>query len=128
MIQDVKDLQRENFTSSSLLHRVLNKIVTMLSWDYSWLQSLSLKQEFCWHIIASCCEKIPIANKDLEWVHSYELVITCLGHLYSSYCERKGLLKDMCLLSADGFPQEIVCNHIEKYGPPQCSSRFSSSH
>ena len=121
VIPGVKALQ-ENFIFSCPLYSVIRVIVTTLSQDHSWLQSLSLKQEFHWGIIASCCEKIPITGKHFEWVHLFKSVVMRLCHVYSSYCHGKGLPEDKCLLSAKNFPQEIThSEHIKKYELTKCT-------
>ena len=118
VIPDVKALQREKFIPSSPLYGLFQEMVNTLSQDFSWLLSLTVKQSFYWGIIASCCEKIPVTEKNFEWVHLYELVIKWLGNIYNSYCEWKKLQEDKCLLSEDGFPQEITLGpseNIKKY-------------
>lgn len=97
-------LEGEKFISSP----VLQDMVTMLSQDLSWLQSLTAKQSFCWGIVASCCEKIPVTKRQIGWVHSYNLVITHLGHIYNFYCKGKNLLENESLLSANNLPDEIA--------------------
>ena len=93
-------------------------MVTTLAQDLSWLQVLTTKQSFYWGIIASCCEKIPITEKKLEWVHLYESLITCLGHIYNSYCKCKRFSVDECLPTAKKFTPEIThssSEHIMMY-------------
>ena len=113
VIPDVKALQREKFISSSPLYTLFQEIVTTLSQDLSWMQALTVKQNFYWGIIASCCEKIPISEKHFGWVHLYELVIKWLGNIYSSYCKWKELSEEEGLLSAERFPIEITHGHSE---------------
>ena len=109
-------LQKEKLTASPLCN-VLHEIVITLYKDLSWLQSLTTKQNFYWGIIASCCEKIPIAKQQFEWVQLYEYVISCVGMIYNMYCKCEQLEEGKCLLSADGFPQEITLlpSDIRKY-------------
>lgn len=116
MVPERKVLQEENFTTSPL-YTVLWEIVTMLGRDISWLQSLTTKQNFCWGIIASCYEKIPITNEQFEWVQLYESVITCVGGIYYSCYNYKQLQEKKCLLFADGFPRDhtIPSDIIRKY-------------
>ena len=97
-------LEGEKFISSP----VLQDMVTMLSQDLSWLQSLTPKQSFCWGIVASCCEKIPVTMRQIGWVHSYNFVITLLGHIYNFYCKGKNLPENESLLSANNLPDEIA--------------------
>ena len=117
IVPERKSLQEEKF-SSSPLYSVLWEIVIMLGRDISWLQSLTTKQNFCWGIIASCYEKIPITKQQFEWVQLYESVIACVGGIYYSCYNYKQLQEEKCLLSADGFPQEITVipsDNIRKY-------------
>lgn len=115
VISEFKALQTKEFTSSRLCS-VLHVMVTSLSKDLSWLQAPTTMQQFYWGIIASCCETIHISKTQFEWVHLYESAITCLGHIYTSYCKEKELPEDKCLLSADGSPRLIAhSKHIEKY-------------
>ena len=118
MIPDFKVLQQENFIQNSLLYSVLHDTVTTLCKDFNGLQALTIKQDFYWGIIGSCCEKIPITREEFDWVHLYASVVTCLGKIYNSYCKKKNLQENECLLSADGFPQEIAhshSKHVKKY-------------
>ena len=87
----------------------------MLSQDLSWLQSLTAKQSFYWGILASGCEKIPM---QIESVHTYNFVITHLGHIYNSYCKGKNLSENECLPSAENLTHELPHSHsddIRKY-------------
>lgn len=118
MIPDLKALQDNEFGSNSPLYSVLDEIVTTLCSDLGWLRVPTTKQNFRWGIIASCCEKIPITKKKIDWVHTYECVMTCLGKIYNSYFKGKELPEEKCLLSADEFPEEITqspSDHIRKY-------------
>ena len=120
MVPERKVLQEEKFTTSPL-YTVLREIVTMLGRDISWLQSTTTKQKFWWGIIASCYEKIAITKEQFEWVQLYESVITCVGEIYCLCYNNKQLQGEKCLLSADGFPQEIALipsANIKKYELP----------
>ena len=97
---------------------MLNEIVITLCMDLQWLQSLTTRQIFYWGIIASCCEKIPIAKEQFACVQLYGSAISCVGKIYNLYCQWKELPEDKCLLSGDGFPQEITLipsYNIRKY-------------
>ena len=93
---------------------MLQKLVTMLSQDLSWLQGLNTKQNFCWGIVASCCEKILIPEKHLEWVRLYEPAIVCLGGIYNSYFKRREQPVNKCLL------KHSPSDNVEKYELTQC--------
>ena len=113
----VPEIKEDQFKNGPLCS-VLREVVTTLSDDLSWLQATTIKQNFYWGIVASCCEKIPITTKNFEWFHLYESVITCLGSIYNSYCTEKNLPEYKCLLSAKEFPQEVAhspSEDIKKY-------------
>ena len=117
VVPERKVLQGEKFITSPLYY-VLDEIVCILFTDLSWLQSLTTKQIFYWGIIASCCEKIPIAKEQFACVQLYGSTISCVGQIYNMYCQCKELQEDKCLLSGDGFPQEITLipsDNIRKY-------------
>ena len=118
VIPEFKALQGNTFVTGSPLYSVLHETVVTLAQNLSWLQALTMKQDFYWGIIASCCEKIPITEEEFEWVDSYESAIACLGGVYRSYCEKKKFPRDKCLLCTEDFPQEITLSpseHIKKY-------------
>ena len=100
MITEFKALWR---LSSHPLYTVLRKMVIVLCKNLSWLQDITAKQSFCWSIVASCCEKIPISKEQLHWCYSYESVITCLGSIFNSYCEGKKLPEHERLLSSESI-------------------------
>ena len=111
MIPDFKLLQQKEFVQNSPLYSVLHETVTTLCKDFNCLQALTIKQDFYWGIVASCCEKIHVTREKFDWVHLYASVVTCLGSIYNSYCKKRNLPEDECLLSADGFPHEIAHSH-----------------
>lgn len=108
VIPELKDLQGAESVSNATLHSVLREMVSTLWKDLSWLQALTTKQQFYWGIVASCCGKIPITAKQLDWVHTYGFFIKQLGYMYTAYCREKKLTPKQCFLSADALPQEIV--------------------
>ena len=118
VIPDFKALQVQEFVSGSLLYSALSEVVNTLCKSPTCLQAPTTRQNFCWGIIASCCEKIHIVSEDFEWVDLYKSAITCLGKIYVSYCKQKNLPEDKRLLPAEGYSQEITHNpseHIKKY-------------
>ena len=118
VIPDFKALQEMKFVSGTSPYSALGEVVNTLCNDPTCLQAPTTKQNFCWGIVASCCEKIPIFNEHFEWVDLYKSVITCLGKIYISYCKRKNLPEDKRMLPTEGYPQEIAHNpseHIKKY-------------
>ena len=118
VVPEGKVLQGEKFITSPLYY-VLDEIVIILFMDLRWLQSLTTRQIFYWGIIASCCEKIPIAKEQFACVQLYGSAISCVGKIYNMYCKWKELPEeDKCLLSGDGFSQEITLipsDNIRKY-------------
>ena len=105
---------QEGSVSSSPMYSVLELTVTTLCKDPSWLQSLSMKQQFCWGIVTSCCGKIPITKEHFMWAYLYNSAITCLAGIYNSCCEQKGKT-----VSAEGYSQDIAhsSSDIRKYEP-----------
>lgn len=117
VVSEFKNLEGEK-TIPSPLYGVLHVTVTTLCKDISWLQTLTTKQWFCWGIVASCCEKIPVAKEQFDWIRLYKFLITHLGYIYNSYCVGKKVLEDKCLLLPEGFPKEIAhisSEDIRKY-------------
>ena len=113
VISDLPTPQEES-VSSSPMYFVLHLIVTTLCEDPSWLQALSMKQQFCWGIITSCCGKIPISKEHFMWAYLYNSAITCLAGIYNFYCKWKG--KTNYPLSAEGYSQDIThSSDIRKY-------------
>lgn len=111
----VQEIMEDQFNSSHSPYSVLKGIVATLCRDLSWLRAPTLKQNFHWGIVASCCEKIPITTKNLKWVHLCDS-ITSLGSIYNCYCKEKKLPEEKCLLSAEKLPQDIVhSENIKKY-------------
>lgn len=116
VVPELKNLQGDKMIPSPL-YGILHVTVTTLCEDLSWLQTLTTKQQFCWGIVASCCEKIPVAKEQFDWIKLYKFLITNLGYIYKSYCTHKKLTEEKCLLSAE-FPQEIAhspSEDIRKY-------------
>ena len=105
VIPDFRALQ-EKSVSYCPMYSVLQLIVTTLCKDLSWLQTLSLKQQFCWDIVTSCCGKIPITKEHFMWAYLYNSAITCLAGIYNSYCKWNGKTKH--LLSTEGYSQDIA--------------------
>ena len=111
-VSELKALQVDGSPLYSMLHMTVTRLCNKLGC----LQAITTTQNFCWGIIASCCENIPITDKQIDWVHTYECVIMCLGKIYNSYFKGKELPKKS-LFSTDVFPQEITHNpsdHIRK--------------
>ena len=117
---------QEGSVSSSPMYSVLQLIVTTLCKDFTWLQAPSIKQQFCWSIVTSCCVKIPITKEDFMWAYLYNSAITCLADIYNSYCKWKVIPKHP--LSAEGYSQDIVhisSDNIRKYEPTvMCSTNW----
>ena len=116
---------QEGSVSSSPMYSVLQLIVTTLCKDPSWLQAPSIKQQFCWGIVTSCCGKIPITKEHFMWAYLYNSAITCVADIYNS-CK-----KTKCPLPAEGCSQDIAysSSHIRKYEPTvMCSTNLYSCH
>ena len=111
VVPDFRAPQEESLHTSPM-YSVLQLIVTTLCIDFSWLQALSVKQHFCWGIVTSCCDKIPITNEHFTWAYLYNSAITCLADIYNSYCNWKHLLP------AEEYSQDIArspSDNIRKY-------------
>lgn len=113
---------QEGSVSSSPMYSVLQLIVTTLCKDFTWLQAPSIKQQFCWGIVTSCCDKISITEEHFMWAYQYNSAITCLAGIYDLYCKWKGKPK-----SAEGCSQDIAhsSSDIRKYEPTvMCSTNW----
>ena len=100
------------------MYSLLYDTVTTLTKNLSWLQGLSMKQQFCWCIVNSCCEKIRVTKEHFVWAYLYNSAIICLGSIYNTFCKWKG--KPKHLLSAEGYPQDIEhspSDNIKRYEP-----------
>ena len=105
------------------MYSVLQLIVTTLCKDFSWLQALSIKQQFCWSIVTSCCGKILITK---EHFYLYNSAITCLAGVCNSYCKWKGKIRHP--FSTEGYPQDIAhgpSDNIRKYEPTVMCNTYS---
>ena len=122
VVPDFQILQEKSIYSSSM-HSALHLIVTTLCMDFTWLQPPSIKQQFCWGIVTSCCGKIPITKGHFMWAYLYNSAITCLAGIYNS----KGKPK-----FAEGYSQDIAhisSHNIRKYESiVMCSTNWYSCH
>jgi len=48
------------------------------------LHDLSSRLTFCWGVVASCCQKMPL-TENMDWIQVYYSVIDQLGRIYSVY-------------------------------------------
>ena len=119
VVSEFKNLQGEK-TISTPLYSVLHVVVTTLCKNFSWLKAITPKQQFCWGIVASCCEKIPVLKDRLDWVNLYNYLITHLGYIYKSYCAWKKLPEEKCLRLLEGFPEEIAHSPSEDIRKYEC--------
>ena len=67
----------------------MDDAISLLTYDASWLDELTLHQRFAFGMVAVCCSLIPVSER-LDWTLSYDQVIEKLGSIYSSYCKAKG--------------------------------------
>ena len=138
VVSEFKNLQGEK-TISTPLYSVLHVVVTTLCKNFSWLKAITPKQQFCWGIVASCCEKIPVLKDRLDWVNLYNYLITHLGYIYKSYCAWKKLSEEThlgyiyksycawkklpeekCLRLLEGLPEEIAHSPSEDIRKYEC--------
>ena len=122
VVPDFQTLQEESIYTSPM-YSALHLIVTTLCTDFTWLQAPSIKQKFCWSIVTSCCDKIPITKEHFIWAYLYNTAITCLAGIY---CNSKGKPK-----FAEGCSQDIAhgSSDIRKYESiVMCSTNWYSCH
>lgn len=107
-------LQKEFIPESKVLHNidkaagtnfqvVLQGAVNTLCKDLTWTRSLTMKQKFCWGLVAACCSKIKISREDLDWVHSYGKLLQLVGYVFNVYCSGRKLMG----IIIEQLPQEI---------------------
>ena len=79
---------------------LLTESIKLLKSNLGWLTSLSNKQRICWGILASTCSRINISDK-MDWIHHYCSIFPSepkLGMVFSSFCAKKRLSKDQCIV------------------------------
>ena len=106
MLQGVETAMYENF------QLVLMEAVNTLCKELSWVTAPTMKQEFCWGLVASCCSKINISQDNLDWVHSYDKVLKQVGYVYNVYCSGRRLTGNQCII-IEQLPEEIAAHASE---------------
>ena len=108
-----------NCDSHEDLPHILRSTTVILCRDMSWMQSTTLKQQFCLKCIAACCSRIrpPHASSDtLQWVQTNYDIIMELGRTYNSYCHRNRLINENGYLTCTSKQQlhtELLSNSIQ---------------
>lgn len=87
---------------------LLSEVVRLLKNDLGWATSLSVKQRFCWGILATCCSKIAISSENFDWAHYYSTIIgqLNLGLVYYTYCTGNKLAPEQRII-ASKLPEKI---------------------
>ena len=112
MVPELKTVQGKELDEN--FKTLLKESVRLLRKDLSWLTSLSVKQRFCWGIIATCCSKMTISTDNFDWTHNYSIIIRDLGlcHIFLAYCNGKKLAGDKRIVSSK-LPDNIRCHPSE---------------
>lgn len=99
--------ERQNYFDS-FKELLTNKFIDFLCFEHTWLNNISTKQKLCWVVLATCCSKVIISYEDFNWIDRYFSVIQDfdLGRVFCSFCERKKLTKQQCLITS-GLPDEV---------------------
>ena len=75
----------------SSVKAILEDTVSLLTYDASWLEELTLHHKFAFGVISVCCSLIPVAENCLDWTLPYCKVIQKLGTIFTCYCKAKGM-------------------------------------
>ena len=89
IVPECKSLQGIDGITDTLLESSLHMTVQFLTNDLCWLTNVTMKQSFCWGFIATCCSKVPISNKNFDWIYLYLKFIHQLCIIYSTYCNKQ---------------------------------------
>ena len=73
--------------------------------NLSWTETLSMKQKFCWGLVADCCSKIHIQQDSLEWM-GHNRTVAHIGSMYHAYCSSRKLTDNQSII-IDQLPLEI---------------------
>lgn len=57
-------------------NRVLKPVIDVLVKNTSWQADFTMKHQFCWGVLSTCCSKIPIHEKDMTWVYYIPIIET----------------------------------------------------
>ena len=99
------------------LRFLLHECVTAICADMSSFQDLSSRLTFCWGVVASCCEKMPISD-NFAWISSYYAIIAQLGRIYGVYCSSRNLEENSLVLVGSDLPTDIVesnCDDVKTF-------------
>ena len=105
--------------TTSSLRTLLDKCVKSICQNLDSINDPSLRLEFCWGVVGSCCTKMPV-TESLEWINLYYHVIDQLGKIYSVYKQRMASVgEDTCsVLDGETMPVEIsssTCDGVKKF-------------
>lgn len=80
-------------------------------------QDLSSRLTFCWGVVASCCEVMPISEK-FSWINSYQVIISELSRIYGVYCSSRGVEEHKLISTSSDLPDDIkesTCNDVKTF-------------
>lgn len=102
------------------LPHILKSATAILCRDWSWMQSITLKQKFCLKCIAACCSRIrpphTASSDTLQWILTNYDIVMELGRTYNSYCHQNRLTNKNGHLTSTGKQQlhtELFSNSIQ---------------
>ena len=71
------------------------------------LHDLSSRLTFCWGIVSSCCQKMPL-TENLDWISIYYSVIDQLGRIYSVYQSTQDAGDTRSVLTEDSLSSDVT--------------------
>ncbi len=94
-------------SSSTVKARLITDAVKCLTSSITCIgsESLTMKQKFCWCLVASCCSCVCATTENLDtWLHN-----DFIGHLvqvFGAYCKENIMSPDECII-IEGIPIEV---------------------
>ena len=83
---------------------LLEKCVTTICSGLDSLHDLTSRLAFCWGVVGSCCQKMPLSD-NLDWISVYYSVIDQLGRIYSIYQSNQDAKS---ILTEDSMSSEVT--------------------
>ena len=108
-IPEFKVLQDIDKAAGINFQVVLQEVLNTLCKDLSWTRVLTMKQKFCWRLVAACCSEVNISPEDLNWVHSYGKLLQLVGRIFNVYCNERKLIG----IIIEQLPHEIETSPSE---------------
>ncbi len=88
------------------LRNLLDKCVKAICNNLDSLSDLSSRLEFCWGVVGSCCDKMPV-TESLEWAKAYYHIIDQLGKIYSVFTQAQAQEETKSVLNDETMPRDI---------------------